>query len=179
MPNLRPARIAGIVILVLLVGSNFVLPAGAHITKRLPHLQRHLDPRYVNVNETTSLMTGPGKVIEGAATVAVNSSNFVLTETGFFAVEYQCLASPNPGFVVFHNLTNASVTDLFIDDGSGANPQYWDSTPNSSVSNPAAAAGDFYTFQAQAPNVGVATIHVTSRNPGGNCDVQAQAVISS
>jgi hypothetical protein len=51
MPSLRLAKIAGFTILVLLVLSNLVLPAGAHITKRLPHLQKHLDSRYVNLNE--------------------------------------------------------------------------------------------------------------------------------
>ena len=117
-------------------------------------------------------MAGPGKVVEGAATVAVNSSNFVLTEAGLFAVGYTCGSVAE--FVEFHNLTSGTVIDLFIDDGS-ANPQYWNLPPNSFVSNPAAADGDFYTFQAQAPNLGVATIHVTSRG----CDVQAQAVISS
>jgi hypothetical protein len=51
MPSLRPAKIAGLVILVLLVVSNLILPAGAHVTGSLPHLQGHLDPRYINVDE--------------------------------------------------------------------------------------------------------------------------------
>jgi hypothetical protein len=51
MPNLRLAKIAGLMMLVLLVGSNLVLPAGAHVTKRIGHLFSHLDPRYVNASE--------------------------------------------------------------------------------------------------------------------------------
>jgi hypothetical protein len=41
-------------ILVLFVGSNLVLPAGAHVTKRIGHLFSHLDPRYINANEMAS-----------------------------------------------------------------------------------------------------------------------------
>jgi hypothetical protein len=44
-------RLAALLVLSLLVGLNLVLPAGAHVTKKLPHLFRHLDPRYTNVNE--------------------------------------------------------------------------------------------------------------------------------
>jgi hypothetical protein len=51
MPSLRPAKIAGLMVLVLLVGSNLVLPAGAHVSSNLSHLQGHLDPRYINANE--------------------------------------------------------------------------------------------------------------------------------
>jgi hypothetical protein len=178
MPSFRLAKIAGLVILVLLVGSNLVLPAGAHITKRLPHLQRHLDPRYVNVNETTSFMTGPGKVIEGAVNASPNTFVGVLNEPGLLAVNYTCPSVvSNNGAVVFFNLTSG-LADVFMDNGSD-NPFFDHLEPNGTLGSEAAAAGEYHTFQISAPNVGIATVHVMSIHRASICHIQAQAVISS
>jgi hypothetical protein len=51
MRRIGPARLAALLVLSLLVGLNLILPAGAHVTKDLPHLLSHLDPRYINANE--------------------------------------------------------------------------------------------------------------------------------
>jgi hypothetical protein len=54
MRRVGPVRLAALLVLSLLVGLNLILPAGAHVTRRLPHLLSHLDPRYINVNETAA-----------------------------------------------------------------------------------------------------------------------------
>jgi hypothetical protein len=51
MRTLRLPKLAALAVLILLVGSNLILPAGAHVTRRLPHLLQHLNPRYINTNE--------------------------------------------------------------------------------------------------------------------------------
>jgi hypothetical protein len=64
-------KLAGLLVLVLLVGSNLILPAGAHVTTRLPHLQGHLDPRYVNVNE----MAANSNLLDGQDSTAFLGAN--------------------------------------------------------------------------------------------------------
>jgi hypothetical protein len=54
MPRITLAKSASLLVLVLLVGSNLILPAGAHVTRRMSHLVSHLDPRYINVEEKAS-----------------------------------------------------------------------------------------------------------------------------
>jgi hypothetical protein len=54
MRRIALAKVAGLLVLVLLVGSNLILPAGAHVTRRLAHLAGHLDPRYINADEKAS-----------------------------------------------------------------------------------------------------------------------------
>jgi hypothetical protein len=71
MPNVRPAKVAGLVVLVLLVGSNLILPAGAHVTSRLSHLQGHLDPRYVNTGE----MAANANLLDGQDSTAFLGAN--------------------------------------------------------------------------------------------------------
>jgi hypothetical protein len=54
MRRIGTARLAALLVLSVLVGSNLILPAGAHVTRRLRHLYGHLDPRYINANETAA-----------------------------------------------------------------------------------------------------------------------------
>jgi hypothetical protein len=45
---------AVLVAIALVMGANLISPAVAHVTRKLNHLYKHLDPRYVNVGETVA-----------------------------------------------------------------------------------------------------------------------------
>lgn len=49
----RPHK-GALVILALIMGANLAQPAVAHVTKKVGHLVKHLNPRYVNVGEKAS-----------------------------------------------------------------------------------------------------------------------------
>jgi hypothetical protein len=66
MRRIALAKVAGLLVLVLLVGSNLILPAGAHVTKKLAHLVRHLDPRYINASE----MAADANLLDGQDSTA-------------------------------------------------------------------------------------------------------------
>jgi hypothetical protein len=42
---------AALVVIALVMGANLISPAVAHVTRKLNHLYKHLDPRYINVGE--------------------------------------------------------------------------------------------------------------------------------
>jgi hypothetical protein len=211
MPSLRLAKIAGFMILVLLVGSNLVLPAGAHVTKRVGHLFSHLDPRYINASEmasnanlldgqdstaflganakaadadlldgqnSTAFMAGPGKVIEEAFAVGPGGTSGIMVEQNLFNIQYTCpTVLSNNGQVIFVNASFGTM-NVFVDNGS-TNPTYQQLAQGPGLFVPAAASGEFITFQLHAPNAGMATINVMSVHRASDCHVQAQAVISN
>jgi hypothetical protein len=43
---------AVLIVIALVMGANLISPAVAHVTRRLNHLYKHLDPRYLNIGET-------------------------------------------------------------------------------------------------------------------------------
>lgn len=71
MRRIGPAKLGVLLVLSLLVGLNLVLPAGAHVTKRVPHLLKHLDPRYINVDE----MAANANLLDGQDSTAFLGTN--------------------------------------------------------------------------------------------------------
>jgi hypothetical protein len=49
-----------LVVIALVMGANLISPAVAHVTKRLNHLYKHLDKRYVKTGETVTNATNLG-----------------------------------------------------------------------------------------------------------------------
>jgi hypothetical protein len=63
-------QMAVLVVIALVMGANLISPAVAHVTRKLNHLYKHLDPRYINVGEkATSAATAD------TATNATNATN--------------------------------------------------------------------------------------------------------
>jgi hypothetical protein len=65
MRTSRKTWIRGAVTLGILgafAAAMIVSPAGAHVTRKLKHLYKHLDPRYVNVGETVANATNADKL---------------------------------------------------------------------------------------------------------------------
>jgi hypothetical protein len=58
-----------LIVIALVMGANLISPAVAHVTRRLGHLYRHLDPRYVNVGEAATSAANADKLdnIDSAA----------------------------------------------------------------------------------------------------------------
>jgi hypothetical protein len=67
---------AVLIVIALVMGANLISPAVAHVTRRLNHLYKHLDPRYVNTNETAGGdLSGPHANLQIGAN-AVHASEF-------------------------------------------------------------------------------------------------------
>jgi hypothetical protein len=77
MRRTGPAKLAALVVLSVLVGLNLILPAGAHVTKRVPHLLKHLDPRYLNVDE----MAANANLLDGQDSSAFLGANAKAADT--------------------------------------------------------------------------------------------------
>jgi hypothetical protein len=169
------------------------------------HTKTEADAAFLNVNEkatsagtadtannadlldgqnSTAFMAGPGKVVDGAVNINNGESANILTEPGFFEVNYFCPAVvSNNGTVEFINLA-PDLVDVFMDDGSD-NPTHANLGTNAALFPPATPAGEGLTFQIQGFAIGgigvggIATVHVMSVHRFSSCHAQAQAVISN
>jgi hypothetical protein len=96
MRLIGPARLGAVVALSLLVGLNLILPAGAHVTKRLPHLFGHLDPRYMSVNE----MPANANLLDGQDSTAFLGANAKAADADLLDGQNSTAFMGGPGKVV-------------------------------------------------------------------------------
>jgi len=140
--------------------------------------------------DSSALLQGGGLAAGGFATVpeALGGSydfRWVIHPFevgGAFGVGYLCPFDANlNGAVEFQNRDSSPVR-LFADNGS-ADPSFIGDLPNNigGRDEPAAASGEYITFQARYPDARVATVHVFSQhNPAAdNCYAEAQALLTT
>jgi hypothetical protein len=80
-----------LVVIALVMGANLISPAVAHVTRKLNHLYKHLDPRYYNVGEkvgdadtldgqdSTGFLGATGKAADADRLDGIDSTGFLQT----------------------------------------------------------------------------------------------------
>jgi hypothetical protein len=106
----RIGKLRGVILvgIALIMGANLLSPAVAHVTRRLNHLFRHLDPRYVNVGEAATNSNALGGTpasgflktadirVDGAVT---DTYLFPFTSTAFTSIQSKSFTAPSDGFL--------------------------------------------------------------------------------
>jgi uncharacterized lipoprotein YmbA len=127
-------QMALLVVIALVMGATLISPAVGHVTKKVKHLYKHLDPRYVNVGEKASsaatadnaglldnidsagfLQTGSvlvraqddptaGYINDNAGTVTINTVSITAPSAGFVIISGQVDVDNDTASEVFHTL---------------------------------------------------------------------------
>lgn len=109
-----------LVIIALVIGANLVSPAVGHVTKKLKHLYKHLDPRYVNVGEKAA----DADKLDGKDSSELASrvaSGFVAEPTesaGDFLMASATITAPASGQLVMDGIVGLFVSGTTNDTGS-------------------------------------------------------------
>jgi hypothetical protein len=123
---------------------------------------------------------GRGQALHGAAAISKGngfSQIFLATQNPNLVVAYNCPADLATNGILRIENTGSETVNVFSDNG-GTNPNHYGqlASSGSRFDQPAAASGEFVTFQVQGTSM--ATIEVFTVHRQNDCHVQAQALVT-